>query len=138
MNDEEIKSLIDQLKAAGLNEEEIMDVFYQAFTEGEMDREDLETLAEAMGYELTDDFKNDPQPDPIASPEGGDMSKEQLEDAKEIEPGESAEEFKEKIEGTEPVEPEGEEKSELEDKPEDKSEGDDEEDWKKAQEMFKI
>lgn len=102
MNSEEIQSLIKQLKAAGLSEEQIMDVFYKTFQKGEMDREDLETLANAMGFELTDDFKNDPTPDPIAAgsteeaAEGG-ISQEEAEEAKAIEPGETAEEFKEKI-----------------------------------------
>lgn len=146
MNEEEIQSLIKQLKAAGLGDEEIMETFYETFENGEMDRKDLETLAEAMGYELTDDFKNDAQPDPMAAPadepeapaeggDAGDMSKEQLEDAKEINPGESVDEFKDKL-GVE-----GEEKPE--DKPEDKpeesnDEDDDEKGWAEAQKMFKI
>ena len=98
MNNEEIESLIKQLKAQGLDEEEIMGIFYDVFEKGEMDRKDLETLAEAMGYELTDDFKNEPTPDPIAAEGVEGLSEEQLEDAKAIEPGESKEEFKEKIE----------------------------------------
>lgn len=65
MNNEEIQSLINQLKATGKSDEEIMGVFYDAFTNGDMDRADLETLANAMGYELTDDFKNEAAPDPI-------------------------------------------------------------------------
>lgn len=145
MNSEEIQSLISQLKAAGLSEEEIMDVLYTSFEEGKMDRKDLETLAGAMGYELTDDFKNDPKPDPIASKGVEGLSKESLEDAKEIEPGESAEEFKEKIESTEPIEGEKEESTEVESKEnseeskeDEKSEDSDEEDWDKAQKMFKI
>ena len=97
MSNEEIMSLIEQLKAQGLSEDEIMDTFYQTFVDGKMDRKDLETLAEAMGYELTDDFKNEPAPDPIASEGLEGASKEDLEEAKEIAPEESEEEFKEKI-----------------------------------------
>lgn len=160
MNSEEIQSLIEQLKAQGLDEEEIMTVFYETFTKGDMDRKDLETLAEAMGYELTDDFKNEPAPDPIASKDTEGLSEEELEDAKAIEPGESEEEFKENIEeakegldGEEKVEeeekseseePEGEEpKDEEEDKPEEgeKSEGEEDsesEEWEEAQKLFKI
>ena len=109
MNSEEIQSLIEQLKAQGLSEEDIMEIFFQTFTEGKMDRKDLETLADAMGYELTDEFKNDETPDPIeeAPAEGLEgLTKEEVEDAKEIEPGESKEEFKEKLEGEEGAEPE--------------------------------
>ena len=151
MNNEEIEALIKQLKAQGLSEDEIMDTFYQTFTEGKMDRKDLETLADAMGYELTDDFKNEPAPDPIA--EGGEgMSKEDLEDAKAIEPGESAEEFKEELEGAkseekgeeteEKEEVESEEETEEEPKEDEGSdegeEEDEDEEWEKAQKMFKI
>ena len=157
MNSEEIQSLIEQLKAQGLSEDEIMNVFYEAFVQGKMDRKDLETLAEAMGYELTDDFKNEPTPDPIASPETpeGGLSEETLEDTKAIEPEESVEEFKEDIDainkGEEPVskeekeEPEeAEETEETESEDEEKAEEDGEEEesedeeWEKAQKMFKI
>lgn len=128
MNNEEIQALIEQLKAQGLSEEEIMDTFYQTFTEGKMDRKDLETLAEAMGYELTDDFKNEPTPDPIEANGIEGLSKEDLEEAKEIAPNESEEEFKEKLEG-----------EEVEEKPEEnaeegeKAEGEKEEETEEAE-----
>lgn len=113
MNEEEIKSLIEQLKATGLKDEEIMDTFYKSFEKGEMDRDDLETLANAMGYELTDDFKNDAEPDPIANGgDAGEMSKEQLEDAQALKPGESAEEFKDRVDGESNAEGDGEENPE--------------------------
>ena len=147
MNEQEIQSLIKQLKAAGLNDEQIMDTFYEAFESGEMDRKDLEVLAEAMGYELTDDFKNDENPDPIAAPEApkadeagnGEISKNEAEDLKEIKPGESPEEFKEKVdEAPKAEEPAAEEPKE--DKPEEPKadEGDDDEKgWEEAQKKFK-
>ena len=67
MNEEEIMKLIDRFKQSGLNDEEILVVFFDAFKEGKMDRKDLETLTNALGYELTPEFKNDPHPDPIES-----------------------------------------------------------------------
>jgi hypothetical protein len=166
MNSEEIQSLIKQLKATGLSEEQIMDVFYETFEKGEMDRKDLETLAEAMGYELTDEFKNEPTPDPIeagSSEEAaeGEITKEEAEAVKAIEPGESAEEFKEKVEEVKegegeseaPAEPEKTEETkteEVESKKEEseesmakegkeeESEEESEEDWEKAQKLFRI
>lgn len=144
MNEEQIKSLIEQLKAAGLEEEQIMDVFYETFQKGKMDRADLETLANAMGYELTDDFKEDSHKDPIeeAGAEGlGDLSKEDLEEAKEIGPDESKEEFKEKLEDMgdkiegDAAPTEAEEEEVEEDDGEDKSE---DEEWEEAQKLFKI
>lgn len=95
MDRTQIDELIKQLKAAGLDEEKIMDVFYSTFQEGKMDRKDLETLANAMGYELTDDFKEDKTPDPINDEEVGEKD---LEDLKTIDEGETKEEFKEKVE----------------------------------------
>jgi len=164
MNEEQIKSLIEQLKGVGLEEEQIMDVFYETFKRGKMDRKDLEAMAEAMGYELTDDFKEDSHEDPIEGGEAkaeelGDISKEDLEEAKEIKPGESKEEFEEKLEDMgdkvedkiedkvedksepEKSEPEmEEEKKEEEVKDEDKSDDKSEEDmeWEEAQKLFKI
>lgn len=163
MNEEEIQALIKQLKAQGLSEDEIMATFYETFEKGEMDRKDLETLAEAMGYELTDDFKNEPTPDPIEANGVEGMSKEELEAAKEIAPNETEEEFKEKIEGEEgepeaeeeKSEAEGEEKEEQpEAEPSEETEDEDkgeeapaeegekepseEEEWEEAQKLFKI
>ena len=98
MDNEKIQALVAQLKGVGLDDEKILDIFYEAFEEGKMDRKDLETLAESLGYELDDDFKEDKTPDPIENPENGsDISESEAEDLKEIKPGESKEEFKEKI-----------------------------------------
>lgn len=148
MNNEEIKSLIEQLKATGLKDEEIMDIFWETFTKGEMDRKDLETLANAMGYELTDDFKNDEHPDPISLDDTDGLSKEDLEDAKEIQPGESKEEFQEKIGDMSKVDGDEDEEAntdfdsedeEDENETSDSSEDEEnDEDWEEAQKLFKI
>ena len=141
MDRTEMESLVKQLKAAGLTKEQIMETFYETFQEGKMDRKDLEACAEFMGYELTDDFKNDQTPDPIAN--GGEgITKEEAEAAKEIKPGESAEEFKEAVEGGELK---GEEPKALSEepkaepkKPESKSdeEIDEDKEWEEVQKKF--
>lgn len=135
MDRAEMESLVKQLKAAGLNEEQIMETFYETFQDGKMDREDLEACAEFMGYELTDEFKGDPTPDPIADGgEGaGGITKEQAEAAKEIKPGESPEEFKEAVEGSAPKAPKS-EGHESEPKPE--GEEDEDEEWEEVQKRF--
>lgn len=131
MDKTEMNSLVSQLKATGLTEEEIMDTFYAAFQEGKMDRKDLEACANFMGYELTDDFKNDPTPDPMSSPNSGDgITKEEAESAKEIKPGETAEEFKDSIE-TE-SEDSGKEDSEDSD-----DSTDEDKEWEEVQKKFK-
>lgn len=151
MDKTEMESLVKQLKAAGLNDEQIMETFFETFTEGKMDRADLEACAEFMGYELTDEFKNDPTPDPIATPEGG-LTKEAAEEAKEIKPGESEEEFKESIEAAKDGESEdgeseegeseeGESEEKVEDKPAEEKPAEEEsedEEWEKAQKLFKF
>lgn len=129
MDKTEMNSLVNQLKAAGLTEEEIMDTFYATFQEGKMDRKDLEACANFMGYELTDDFKNDATPDPMSSPASGDgITKEEAENAKEIKPGETADEFKDSIE------------TESEDSKEDSEEEDstdEDKEWEEVQKKFK-
>ena len=146
MNNEEIEALIEQLKAQGLSDEDIMNIFYRTFEKGDMDRKDLETLANAMGYELTDEFKNEPTPDPIEAKGMEGMSTEDLEAAKEIAPNESAEEFKEKIEGEEDKSGEEETESEEETETEGAEEGEEdgeeekseEEEWEEANKYFKL
>ena len=127
MDKTEMNSLVSQLKATGLTEEEIMDTFYAAFQEGKMDRKDLEACANFMGYEVTDDFKNDPTPDPMSSPNSGDgITKEEAENAKEIKPGETAEKFKDSIETEDDSEKDDSEDSTDEDK-----------EWEEVQKKFK-
>lgn len=142
MNNEQIQELIKQLKAAGLDDEKIMEVFYETFTDGKMDRKDLETLASALGYELTDDFKNDPTPDPIASKNLEGVSEEELKDAQTIEDGESVEKFKEETEETKSKiadDEEVEDDTEDEDEDEVDVEGEkDEKEWEKAQKLFRL
>lgn len=131
MDKTEMNSLVSQLKATGLTEEEIMDTFYATFQEGKMDRKDLEACANFMGYELTDDFKNDPTPDPMSSPNSGDgITKEEAENAKEIKPGETAEEFKDSIETESDSKEDSEEDSEEDSTDEDKE-------WEEVQKKFK-
>ena len=131
MDRTEMESLVKQLKAAGLTEEQIMETFYETFQDGKMDRKDLEACANFMGYELTDDFKNDATPDPMSSPDlGGGVTKEEAENAKEIKPGETAEEFKDSIE-TESEDSEKKEDSEDEDST------DEDKEWEEVQKKFK-
>lgn len=131
MDEKEIKSLIGQMKAAGLKDEEIMDSMFESFRDGDMDREDLKALAAAMGYELTDEFAADEEKDPIESKGAEGITKEQAEAAKEIEPGESEEEFLESA-GAEKEKPEPEEEDE-EDEEESEDEG-----WEEANKLFKA
>lgn len=132
MDKTEMESLVKQLKAAGLNEEQIMETFFETFQEGKMDRKDLEACAEFMGYELTDEFKNDETPDPIAVGGKEGISKEAAEEAKEIEPGESKEEFKEKLDN-----PDEETEDEVDVDEKEDEEVDEDKEWEEVQKKFK-
>ena len=162
MNKTDMESLVKQLKAAGLNDEQIMETFYETFKDGKMDRADLEACAEFMGYELTDEFKNDATPDPMSGGNGegaGEgVTKEEAEAAKEIKPGESKEEFQETVEGqapandtppsndtpptTETPSPEGAPKAEekpegTEEASKSEPENDEDKEWEEVQKKFK-
>ncbi len=138
MDKEQIDSLVSQLKGVGLDDEQILDVFYEAFKKGKMDRKDLETLADSLGYELDDDFKNEATPDPIEGGEGGEepeITKDEAEDLKEIKPGESKEEFEEKVdEAKDEMESDKDDHEEKEEEDEDE----DEEEKETLNKYFKI
>jgi len=168
MNDEEIRSTLEQIKAQvkakpenqNKSDDEIdemlLEAFYKAYTEGKMTKEDLGGLAQAMGYEFTEEFDQDPEAanevnpemaggEGAPAPEGQGATQEDLEAVRTMEPGESAEEFQEKVEDVkegEHVEPEG---GESEEAPAEKGEDEETEDEeseederKKASELWKM
>lgn len=83
MEAREMEALVAQLRAAGLDDEQIMEAFYETFQNGKMDRDDLSACAEFMGYELTDEFASDGRPDPSASATTDGITEEEAEAAKE-------------------------------------------------------
>ena len=125
MENEEIRSTIEQIKAQVKAKPEnkdktddeidalILDALLKAYNDGKMEKDDLLGIAEAMGYEPTEEFLKDqtaPNPNPNAPAEGegaqppaenGEApapSAEDLEAVKTMQPGETPEEFKEKVE----------------------------------------
>lgn len=160
MNDEELRSTIEQVKAqvkakpenAEKSEDEvdemILDEFFKSYTEGKMSKEDLGAIADAMGYEFTEEFDNDPNAqenfepgdaDEALKPEGEapaaapETTEEKLEDVKAIEPGESVDEFKEKLDDIKSPAPENPAET-----PSEGGEDDEDEERKKASELWKI
>ena len=77
MNDKELRETLKAIKAQvkakpenkGKSDEEIdrilLDGFFQAFCDGKMSRNDLAAITQALGYEVSEEFMNDPSPDPI-------------------------------------------------------------------------
>ena len=113
MNDEEIRSNIEQIKAQvkakpenqGKSEDEIdelvLDSFFKAFTEGKLSKEDLENLAGAMGYEFSEEFAAEEQA-PTEQAEGEQPTEATEEDLQAtLEPGEGKEELEEKLDNVE-------------------------------------
>ena len=45
--------------------EMILDGMFEGFTNGELRRTDLARIANILGYEVSEEFMNDPHPDPI-------------------------------------------------------------------------
>lgn len=58
MTVQEAKEMIEELKAQGNSEEEIVAGFYMMFTEDKITIEELGDLVQLVGYELTDEFRN--------------------------------------------------------------------------------
>ena len=91
---EEAKKAINELKAQGETPESMLATFYLMFQEDEIDVDELGDLCELIGYELTDEFrKMSPEDQKTKGWEETDeaeedLSKEEIEDAKEYEPGE--------------------------------------------------
>ena len=61
-------------EAKGASEEElnqmVLDGLFEGFVQGELHRSDLALAADILGYEVDEEFMNDPHPDPIDVKEG--------------------------------------------------------------------
>lgn len=120
---EEAKAAIEDLKAQGETEDDILKVLYLMFTKGEFDVETLRALVGTMGYEFTEEFEAMSDDDKKTKgwereddPEKSGLDKEEIEKAKEF--GDDDDEEKE-----------------PEDEPEDESEEDEK---KRAMKLFGL
>lgn len=97
---EEAKKAIEELKAQGETEESMLGTFYLMFQDDVISVDELGDLCQLIGYELTDEFRNMSPEDQKTKgyeeveDEDTDLSKEEIEDAKEIEPGEGGDDKK--------------------------------------------
>lgn len=93
MTPEELNKAIEQLKAEGHSEEEILGAFYKMFQNDELTLDELDGITNAMGYHLTDEFKSmSSEEQKTKGYEEQTVDKEEVEDAKEIEPEEKEDE----------------------------------------------
>ena len=58
MTGAELKQMIDEFKAQGYSEDDLLAAFYQMYKNDEFDEQDLEVAVNFLGYTLTDEFKN--------------------------------------------------------------------------------
>lgn len=112
---DEGKKAIEQLKAEGHSEEEILGAFYKMFQNDELSYDELDGIVNLMGYHLTDEFKNMSPEDQkkkgyeeTEEPAEG-VDKEEVEEAKEVEDKGEAEEEVEEVEEKETDEDESDE-----------------------------
>lgn len=98
MTPEEMKKAIEQLKATGASEEEILGGFYKMFQDDKLTIDELEGITNLMGYHFSDEFKAMSPEDQktkgyeeTEEPAEG-VEKEEVEEAKETEPEEKPEE----------------------------------------------
>lgn len=91
MTPEELNKAIEQLKAEGYSEQDILGSFYKMFQNDELTLDELDGVVNAMGYHLTDEFKNMSPEDQktkgfeeVDEPAEG-VDKEEVEEAKEVE-----------------------------------------------------
>ena len=58
MTEAEVKQVIETLKSQGCDEEEILGSFYKMFQDDKINFDQLEALTEALGWHITDEFRN--------------------------------------------------------------------------------
>lgn len=119
MTEQEFKGFIEEQKQSGKSEEEIVKVFCLMFKEDELDREQLEAVLSALGYEMSEELKgmsDEELKEEIVTNEG---EKEDVKKEDEIDPDgdvpPNADPEDKPEEGEEKVEEKVEEKTETED-----------------------
>lgn len=53
---QEAKKAIEELKAQGTSEEDLLGILYHMYQKSEIDLDEFTTLTDALGYELTEEF----------------------------------------------------------------------------------
>ena len=106
MTVEEAKKVIEELKAQGETEDDIVGIFFMMFQDDKLSLEEFEDLIGLMDYELTEEFKN-------MSPEQqkSDEAWEEIEDEEGNPVEEPAPESEEKEEEEKPAEESEEDKA---------------------------
>lgn len=134
MTKEEALKAIDELKAQGASEENIVSAMYMMFRNDEIDVNELGDLIKLVGYELTDEFMNMSPEDQKSKFFEDEFSNEEIEDAKEVTPEEAKEMKKE----SEDLPPQGNSNDGDDKEKSSDSENDEDEERKKARKLFGL
>lgn len=109
MTKEQVMKAIDELKAQGYTEEEIVGSFYAMFADDKITLQELEDIVNLLGYEFTEEFRNmSPEEQKTKGIEQKEDKKaegvtdKEVEDAKEITPDEIKEIKEEKTKEEKP------------------------------------
>ena len=96
MTREETKQAIEELKAQGFSEDEMLLTFYTMFQNDKLNIEQLGSLVDLLGYELSPEFLEMSPEDQKTkgyeeAEDAEDLTEEEIEDAKEVTPEETEE-----------------------------------------------
>lgn len=149
MTRKQVENVINSLKAQGYSEEDILGSFYAMFADDKMSLEELEDIVKLLGYELNDEFKAlSPEEQKTKGYEEKEdevkegVTKEVVEDAKEITPNETKKEVAPAKNADEEEEKEAKKLFGLENNKKAKKEKDDDEDEdeeeKQAKKLFGL
>lgn len=94
MTREETKQAIEELKAQGFSEDEMLLTFYTMFQNDKLNIEQLGSLVDLLGYELSPEFLEMSPEDQKTkgyeeAEDAEDLTEEEIEDAKEVTPEET-------------------------------------------------
>ena len=98
MTEAQVNQVIETLKNDGKSEEEILGAFYKMFQDDKINFEQLEALTEALGWHITEDFRNMSDEDrktkgyeEVEDEVSPEVDEETVEEAKEVEEDEEGE-----------------------------------------------
>lgn len=61
MSEEELQKTFEQMKAQNVDDQSILGGIYKMFQDGKINLEQLDAIANELGYQLSDDFKSLPE-----------------------------------------------------------------------------
>ena len=136
----ELQDALSELKSQGMSEEDILGSLYTMFIEDKIDANQLEAIADEMGYQLSEEFKKLPDEEKktfgLAEEEAEEEEPNLKDNGTRYE--DEDEEEEEEDESDESGEDEGDEEDESEEEEEDDESEDDESEEDEAMKLFGL